>query len=399
MGSKGAKAGTADNAIFKLYSNGYYTGKDPYIYNFSRAACVVNARAMVGDYQDAMEVRKEHQEYTINDVTKIHSGNAKWDQTLKARFQAGRQAKFLSDHIRRVAYRPFVATHCYADDLFSKRPGIRGTMFPDAAHENRAICVPGVGSPKPFSALVVDLMPDIQLMFNGQCFPRYRYRQPTDAQGALPGVGQELERIDNITDTAVRAFRVHYNDNTITKEGIFDYVYGVLHAPGYRERFANDLAKELPRLPLAHDFHAFTRAGHELAKLHLGYETCEAYPLEIAFAHDGKSGPEQFRIGEQAMRFHDDEKTVLRVNEHVSLRGIPASAHTYQVNGRTPLEWFIDRYRITQDKESGIVNDPNAWFDDPRQLIAVIRRIVHVSVESMRIVEGLPEPILEPKHL
>ena len=95
------------------------------------------------------------------------------------------------------------------------------------------------------------------------------------------------------------------------------------------------------------------------------------------------------------MRFHDDEKTALRVNEHVSLRGIPAAAHTYQVNGRTPLEWFIDRYRITQDKESGIVNDPNGWFDDPRDLIAAIRRIVHVSVETARIVTGLPEPIAE----
>ena len=172
IGSKDAKAGKAGDAIFKLYSNGYYTGKDPYIYNFSRAACVANARAMVGDYQDAMEVRKEHQEYTINDVTKIHSENAKWDQTLKARFQAGRQAKFSSDHIRRVAYRPFVATHCYADDLFSKRPGIRGTMFPDAAHDNRAICVPGVGSTKPFSALVVDTMPDLNLLpAGGQWFP------------------------------------------------------------------------------------------------------------------------------------------------------------------------------------------------------------------------------------
>ena len=94
------------------------------------------------------------------------------------------------------------------------------------------------------------------------------------------------------------------------------------------------------------------------------------------------------------MRFDDDEKTILRVNEHVSLCGIPASAHTYQVNGRTPLGWFIDRYKITQDKESGIVNDPNAWFDDPRELIAAICRIVHVSVESTRIIKGLPEPIV-----
>ena len=157
-------------------------------------------------------------------------------------------------------------------------------------------------------------------------------------QGELPGIESDLERIDNISDTALRAFRVRYNDNTITKDGIFDYVYGVLHAPDYRERFANDLAKELPRLPFAPDFHAFAKAGRELSELHLGYETCEEYPLDVTFTQPGDPRPAHFRIGGQAMRFDDDEKSILRVNEHVSLRGIPASAHTYQVNGRTPLD-------------------------------------------------------------
>ena len=239
-------------------------------------------------------------------------------------------------------------------------------------------------------------MPDLELISKGQCFPRYRYRQPTDAQGALPGVGQELERIDNISETALRAFRVRYNDNSITKDGIFDYVYGVLHAPAYRERFANDLAKELPRIPLAHDFHTFTSAGRELAELHLGYETCEEYPLDVTFTQAGEPGREQFRVGERTMRFSDDRRTNLIINDYIRLGNIPGEAHQYQVNGRTPLEWFIDRYRITRDKESGIVNDPNAWFDDPRELVAMIRRIVHVSVESTCIVEDLPEPILEP---
>ena len=203
-------------------------------------------------------------------------------------------------------------------------------------------------------------------MFNGQYFPRYRYRERAEVQRELPGIESGRERIDNISDTALRAFRVRYNDNTITKDAIFDYVYGVLHASAYRERFANDLAKELPRIPLAPDFHAFAKAGRELAELHLGYETCAEYPLEC-LPREGEPRPAHFRIGDRAMRFADDEKTALRVNEHVSLRGIPAAAHTYQVNGRTPLEWFIDRYRITQDKESGIVNDPNGWFDDPRE--------------------------------
>ena len=221
----------------------------------------------------------DNQAPDFDDIVRRYSSNLRWDREQKRRVRQRVATEFSDKYVRTVIYRPFVRQYLYADYTFSQAPGQTRDIFADEISKNRAICVPGVGSTKPFSALVVDLMPDIQLMFNGQCFPRYRYRQPANAQGALPSVGRELERIDNITDTAVRAFRVHYNDNTITKGGIFDYVYGVLHEPSYRERFANDLAKELPRLPLAHDFHAFARAGRELAELHLGYETCQEYPL------------------------------------------------------------------------------------------------------------------------
>ena len=206
----------------------------------------------------------------------------------------------------------------------------------------------------------------------------------------LPGIDQEPDRIHNISHTALDTFRYHYNDSTITKDMIFDYVYGVLHAPSYRERFANDLSKGLPRIPFAPDFHAFAEAGNALASLHLGYETCEQYPLEIVFTGDGDPQTEHFRLGPKAMDFEDDAKTALIVNDYVKLVGIPEEAHRYVVNGRTPLEWFIDRYQIRQDSESGIVNDPNGWFAEPHEIVAAINRIVHVSVESTRIIEGLP---------
>ena len=151
----------------------------------------------------------------------------------------------------------------------------------------------------------------------------------------------------------------------------------------------------IPRIPFAPDFYAFAEAGKALGELHLGYETCEQYPLELIFAHEGEPQPRHFRLTDKKMRFADDEKTTLRINEHVSLSGIPAEAHRYVVNGRTPLEWYIDRYRIKKDKESGIVNDPNGWFADPRDLVAAIERIVHVSVESTRIIEGLPRVVAE----
>ena len=142
----------------------------------------------------------------------------------------------------------------------------------------------------------------------GQCFPRYRYEQPDDVQGQLPGMGggpgtSGPERIDNVTDTALRAFRVRYADDSIDKDDVFDYIYGVLHAPDWRGRFAADLVKELPRVPFAEDFRTFARAGRALAALHLGYETCEEHPLETVFTQSGASRPEHFRIGARAMRW------------------------------------------------------------------------------------------------
>lgn len=389
MGSKDAKAGKVGaEAIFMLYSNGYKTGRDAYVYNFAREGCINNARSMVRTYQEAILACEERPTYSIDEIARRCSTNLHWDEKLKGRLYQKAPAKFSKRHVREVAFRPFVKQHLYADTAFAQRPALTGRIFPTSDIRTQAICVTGVGSTKPFSALIVDMMPDLELVSKGQCFPRFRYGIP---YGGLQYDRRGLERNDNISDAALDAFRVQYGDKSISKDEIFHYVYGILHHSGYRNRFANDLAKELPRIPFANDFDAFSKAGRALSELHLGYETCEEYPLKIVSSHPGEPRAQHFRLGERAMKFEDNEKTVLRVNEHVSLHGIPAEAHRYQVNGRTPLEWFIDRYRITRDKQSGIVNDPNEWFDKPRDLVAATRRIVHVSVETVRIVEGLPE--------
>ena len=205
-------------------------------------------------------------------------------------------------------------------------------------------------------------------------------------------------RIDNISDTALRAFRDHYSDDAITKDDIFDYVYGILHAPSYREEFANDLSKMIPRIPFEPDFYVFAEAGAVLASLHLNYETCEQYPdLKVEPVKPSllwEEKPEHFLLGTRAMRFANKEtKDTLIINEHVQLSDIPEEAHRYVVNGRTPLEWFIDRYKIKKDTASGITNDPNGWFENPRDLITAIERIIYVSVESTKIIEKLPSEI------
>ncbi len=404
VGSQDAKAGKADDAIFGLFRNGYYTGRDAYVYNFSRDACVENARKAVADYLGALKELETPQDQTpdVKAITQRHSSSLRWDSTLLNRLRQLTATEFSDEYVQEAIYRPFVKQYLYADNTLAKRPGLSRDIFPNETSENRAICVPGIGSTKPFSALMVDTMPDLEVISKGQCFPRYRYAESPGGGVLYDNPG--LECIDNISDTALRTFRTHYRDDTITKDDIFDYIYGVLHAPGYRQRFANDLAKELPRVPYAPDFYAFVEAGRALAERHLGYETCDEYPLEVRGSGQPggdlfgpsesvlESKPELFRISKRAMRFKDEEKTTLIVNDQIQLCGIPAQAHRYEVNGRTPLGWFIDRYKISRDKRSGILNDPNGWFADPRDLITAIRRIVHLSVETVRIVEGLPEP-------
>ena len=397
LGTKEAKAGRADNAIFQLYSLGMSTNRDAYVYNFSHKACAENAQQMTQEYLAAISELEENSNLSVDEVVRLYSTNIKWDDTLKNRLKQGKKTKFTDSYIRKVAYRPFVATNCYADYTFITRKGQMDKIFPGSLNENQVICATGVGSKILFSAVITDTLPDLEQISKGQCFPRWRYPQPVDAQQITSG--NALERIDNISDTALHAFCKRYPNETITKDAIFDYVYGILHAPSYREQFANDLSKMLPHIPYAPDFRAFAEAGKALADLHLNYEACERYPdLRVESRTQDmfwEERPEHFLLGTRAMRFANKEtKDTLIINEHIELSGIPEEAHRYVVNGRTPLEWFINRYRIKQDRNSGIVNDPNGWFSDPRDLITAIERIVYVSVESARIIGSLPSELL-----
>ena len=393
LGTKGVKAGRDGHAAFLLFSNGWKTGKDAYLYNYSPLLLGEKSRQAVNAYARALrQVRDTAADRDVDTVLEAavrdNSTHIRWDRELRRKLDQRRRTRFSADRIRPVLYRPFVKQHCYVDPHFAQAPALMGEVFP-AGRENRAICVTGVGSTKPFSAMIVDVMPDLELISKGQCFPRYRYRSNGKRQGNLPGMGDALDRVDNITDSTLKTFRVHYRDPKIAKNAIFDYIYGALHAPDFRQRFANDLAKELPRVPFADDFHAFAAAGKALARLHLGYETCRRHRLEVA--SQARDNAVRYRLGTRKMRYLNDEKSILAINDATELRGIPSEAHRYEVNGRTPLDWLIDRYHIVQDRQSGIVNDPNAWFAKPEHLLAAIERVVHVSVETVGVVEGLPE--------
>ncbi|KKZ12083.1 MAG: hypothetical protein TQ37_06090, partial [Candidatus Synechococcus spongiarum 15L] len=231
VGSKEAKAGRMDNAIFGLFSNGYKTSRDAYIYNFSRDNCAGNARRMVQDYCDALHDWSEgaSNPEELDNIVKQHSSHVRWDRELRNNLRRQKRITYSTNNIWATQYRPFVKQYCYVDYVLVNNKYQQDSIFPTPTSNNRAICVPGVGSTKPFSALMVDCMPDLHFVAFGQCFPRYRFipRKGLSLLEETPG----LERADNISDTALAAFRSHYQDPGITKDAIFDYVYGVLHAP------------------------------------------------------------------------------------------------------------------------------------------------------------------------
>ena len=185
LGSKDAKAGKFDDAIFRLYSQGLKTNRDAYLYNFSRNTCAVNARKMTQDYLNALQEREDNPDFTVAEAARRHSSNIKWEDDLRANLRRQKKPRFEEDFIRKVLYRPFVATNCYADYIFVQRKYQIDRIFPDSSSENRVICVPGIGSTKSFSILITDTMPDLELISKSQCFPRYRYPKMANVSDAI----------------------------------------------------------------------------------------------------------------------------------------------------------------------------------------------------------------------
>ena len=399
MGTKEAKAGKGGIAIFHKFSGGVKTNRDAYLYNFDRDACAGNAERAIECYCGALEEWQTKQAAGIafedcrNEISRAHGRHLRWDRELENILKRCKVIKFNANLLSQVQYRPFVTVSAYMEWRMISQKYLQDQFFPLDGRKNIAVCVTGVGSTKPFSVLATRSLPDLELISKGQCFPRWIYR-PTLAkfgrsQSDDLGLSPLDDCQDNITNEALGKFQSHYRKNMISKDLVFEYIYGILHAPDYRERFKNNFSKELPRIPFAADFEAFSEAGRRLFDLHLHYRDGPIWPLDVDAAGDVPE-TDMFKITHRKMKYLDEKRTSLRVNDHLILRGIPPEANEYVVNGRTPLEWFIDRYRVTIDKRSGIVDDPNKWFAKPRDLLSAIQRIVHLSVETVKIIDGLP---------
>jgi predicted helicase len=413
IGTKGAKSaeGIDAKALFKIYGRGVATCRDEVVYDFDREALAGRVRQFIEDYNAEVDrYQRAAGEPNIDDFVRYEK--IKWSRDLKLDLKRENYATFEETKIRASLYRPFIKREVFFDRILNEEVYVFPRIFPtlDTEQENRVICASGIGSVKTFQPLVTRVIPCLDMLEKTQCFPFYVY----DEEGG--------HRRENITDWALKQFREWYADtprvwegpasvgdpprrtgpkkagraearpsqesqteSPITKWDIFYYVYGLLHHPGYRAKYADCLKRELPRIPFAPDFRAFARAGEELARWHLGYEQVDPYDLDFI---EAKDLPLSYRV-EDKMRLNKD-KTALVVNPSLTLGGIPAEAFEYRLGNRSALEWVIDQYQVKEHKRSGIRSDPNRP-DDPEYIVRLIGQVIRASLETVKIVNALPE--------
>jgi predicted helicase len=289
-------------------------------------------------------------------------------------------------------YRPYVKVcFCY-EKQFIQRTYQQTKLFPTIDTYNLLICISGIGSTKDFSVVMADKIPCLDLVDKSQCFPLYWYEKKQHAQGSLfEKAEDEYIRHDAISDFILDQAHTRYGLK-VAKEDIFYYVYGLLHSPGYRETFANDLKKMLPRLPLVEkpaDFWAFSKAGRQLAGLHLNYED-QKKPPEVTV-----TGLEHKNFAVTKMSFPAKGKTgTINYNAYITISNIPEKAYQYIVNGKSAIEWIMERYAVTTHKESGITNNPNDWaaeHGNPRYILDLLLSVITVSVKTADIIDSLPK--------
>ena len=412
----GSKEKGAVHAIFDLYSDGAITNRDDWVYNASRSKLASNVPSMMAFFEAERERYKsfgndsDPATFVLDDETKI-----KWDDKLLGHIKRDRKLTFMQECLVPVVYRPFSKQWMYFDKTCIWSAYQMPRIFPVASGvKNLAICTSGVGAKKEFFAMMVDSIIDRGMNSAGKVFPLHAIgpgNEGADVSGALGLFSSDKIAVsDAVTSVGVAHFSSVYPGQSLSKEDVFYYIYGLFHSKEYRERFADNLSKELPRIPRvrkAEDFWAFSRAGRALGESHVNYETVDKYPLTVETK--GKLTDADYRV--EKMRFAkkkhpntgksvNDRSTVI-YNNKITMSGIPEAAWDYVVNGKAALDWVMERQAVRVDKASGIVNDANDWatetMGNPKYPLELFQRVVTVSLETLKIVESLPPLDIHPE--
>lgn len=410
------KFDTTSKSIFVPYSLGIASSRDIWVWNSSKQSLEDNMCSSI-DFYNECKTKYHNGEDIDYDVTRIS-----WNDSLIDLCKSNEKLSFDVGYIRTGLYRPFYKSNLYSQKCWIQRTYQQMKLFPESKSSNVAICVSGIGHQKPFANFITNIIGDLQVLDKAQYFPLYWYEERGEKKA-----GNQLElfeqeegegkyiRHDGVSDWILKEVRSRYGNLTsISKEDIFYYVYGILHSEEYRTRFADDLRKSLPRIPIVDkvaNFVAFSKAGRALAELHLNYEQVEPCP-EIKVTEtqkhenciDEETG-ETILNGDafnyykvEKMRFPTgkkakDKPSTIVYNSHITIENIPAEAYDYVVNGKSAIEWIMERYAVTTDKDSLIKNDCNDWskeHNQPRYILDLLLSVINVSVKTIAIVNQLP---------
>ena len=414
----GDKKDMSESVLFRNYSAGVKTQRDAWCINPSRTALEGNIISTLNFYNNEVARRQDEKETVqatgrvlprLEDFISSDAKKISWSRSLKWEVEKGRSLGLDCGQFVPCLYRPFMKQWQFYSRRFNEVVYQMPLIFPNGDLPNRVIAVSGKGGRSGFSALMMDALPNLHTIDTGQCFPFYLY-ESTGQNDALslplePDTTDGYRRREAITEAGLNHFRHAYPGENITREDIFHYVYGLLHSEEYRNRYRDNLAKDLPRIPCVktvEDFRAFRDAGKRLGELHVGYETVEPYSgvhIEIDSRTDTISVEQTYQVTK--MRHpgtgrNKDRSTVV-YNSHITISKIPEAAWDYVVNGKPALAWVMDRQRVKTDKASGIVSDANRYaietVGDPRYPLNLFLRVITVSLETMRIVRALPEAV------
>lgn len=384
-------------SFFIFQNPGLLSARESWVYNYSKENLVHNMSSMVSFYE---EQRAKIDYENISDSTnfdKLYDTNPNkisWSRALKNDLKRNISHKYDESNLCKAVLRPFFKQHLYYDKNFIESPSQFAKLISEGIKSNIFICLSGIGASKENGIFISNSLVDYNTLDAGaKCFPLYYYEENNSVQKGLFDTDDNIKfiRRDVISNFILERAQNQYGKN-VTKEDIFYYVYSFLHSKEYRESFANDLNKMLPRIPLVEevkDFWAFSNAGRKLADLHLNYESLAPFPDVKVIGDDTGF----YKV--EKMRFPKKGQTdTIIYNSHITLTNIPSKAYEYVVNGKSAIDWVIERYQVTVNKDSGIKNDPNDWakeVSNPRYILDLLLSVINVSVQTVDIVNGLPK--------
>lgn len=395
---------TKCQSFFTTVAIGVATNRDSWDYNFSKNELRQNVLRLIEKYDIERgafaKILMSNSEAKIEECIDTDASKISWTRSLRRYAYNNETINYDEKSIFDGIYRPFVKSNLYYGEKLVESKGQWGKLFPTKDINNYVICLSGVGASKGFSALILDKIPSLDTIEKCQCFPLYWYEKNENKQLSLFDDDSNADYIkhDGVSDWILREVRKRFGDTkSLTKEHIFYYIYGLLHSCSYRERFADDLKKSLPHVPVldrVDDFMTFYKAGKQLAGLHLNYELEDACPtVNVEYsAHPNDMTDEDFYV--EKMKFPSKEqKDTIIYNGKIRITNIPQEAYDYVVNGKSAIEWIMERYAVTVDKSSLIKNDPNDWGKEhgkPRYILDLLLSVINVSVKTMQIVNALP---------